>query len=352
MKKLKILLVRGGAPNGVAYHRLFKPHQVMCRYYDVDVKDCDFIEQVSDSSLQDIDIVIANRTIADTDNPADHIHQIKRIQKAGAKFILDIDDYWYLHKGHELSKWWNDNNMTSIIIANIKHADYVTVTHEFLGKLTQRKYTVLPNGIDVSEPQFERKTRVLRNTIDFGWCGSSNHFWDINLMTLSLRRLNEENVNYRMNFLGWNPQMKHSQIYEWALTGQGTVKDNQYTNIGGKEVESYAALYDHIDVSLIPLVDNTFNNCKSNLKILEAGFKGKAAIVSNVHPYNELLIHERNGLKVNPTDNLNGWYRTIKRLVNNPNMVNDLANQLYEDVQDYTLQKLSKLRYEFYQSIV
>jgi len=352
MKKLRILLIRGGAPNGVSYHRLLRPHKVLCQQYEYDVHDCDAIEQVSDETLKSFDIVIGNRTIASVGEVDKQIEQINRIKKAGPKVVLDLDDYWHLHKNHELSSWWAKHNMTSVIISNIKNADYITVTHEVIGQLTKRNYTILPNGLDNTEIQFERKTRAIRNTLDFGWCGSSNHIYDINLMSESLKRLNEEQVNYRMNFLGWNPEMKHSKYYEWILTGLGTAKDNQYTNIAGKEVDTYGALYDHIDVALIPLVDNPFNNCKSNLKMLEAGVKGKAVIVSNVYPYTSILKHEKNCLKVNPTDNHNGWYKAIKRLVNNPNMVIDLANQLHEDVKPYNLANLVKTRHEFYQSII
>lgn len=352
MKRLKILLVGGGRPNGVSYHRLLKPHQVMCRHYEVDVNDCDAIEQVSDESLQKFDIVIANRTLANGATCQEQLSQIKRIKHNGCKFIIDIDDYWYLHHGHELSKWWVSRNMTSLIEANISNADYVMTTHDVIGKLTKRDYIVMPNGIDASDMQWNVKPKAIRNTVEFGWCGSNNHIYDINLMGKALRRLNGEDVNYRMAYVGYSPKMPNVKKYEHVLTGYDTAKDNQYVNIQGLPVDEYATLYDQIDVALIPMVNNQFNSCKSNLKMLEAGFKKKAVIVSDVHPYTPLINHGVNCLKVNSTDNNNGWYKSIKRLCNDRELIKQLADQLHKDVQAYELSNLCHDRYKFYQSII
>lgn len=352
MSELRILLVRGGAPNGVAYHRLLKPHKVMQRYYECVVDDCDAIEQVSDESLSNYNIVITNRTIAQVNSVDAQVHEINRVKKAGVKFVLDIDDYWYLHAGHELTKWWAENNMSQLISANIAHADEVMVTHDVLGRLAERSYVVMPNGVDTTDLQFKVNPRKIRSTIDFGWCGSSNHLKDVGLMATSLKRLNEERVKYRMNYLGWSDKMKNYKQYEYQLTGHNTASNDVYTNIGGKAVDAYATLYDHIDVALIPLCDNTFNSCKSNLKMLEAGFKKKAVIVSNVHPYNSLINHCVNCLKVNAADNDKGWYKSIKRLIANPELITTLAEQLHKDVQPYELSNLCHSRYEFYKSII
>ena len=43
----------------------------------------------------------------------------------------------------------------------------------------------------------------------------------------------------------------------------------------------------------------------------------------------------------------------MKRLIDNPNMIEDLGNKLYETVKDkYSLQKVSKDRVEFLKSII
>lgn len=346
-KKLRLLLIRGSAPNGVSYHRLYAPHMRMKSDYDIEVYDCDKIEQVNNDTLRTIDIVIGNRTVTDGP-PEQQKFEIDRIKSCGAKFILDLDDYWYLYNNHELSGWWNRNKITSIIEANIRHANYVTVTHDLLGSKTKREYTVIPNGIDARLPQFQVVEKEIE-VVEFGWVGSGNHRKDITLMKESLRRLNTEQQPYKMKYCGYNAQLKHCREYEEILSG-GWSQHNNYSNIEGQPVDKYGYMYELIDVALIPLFDNEFNNCKSNLKMLEAGFKKKAVIVSDVHPYSPLIKHGVNCLKVNKTDR-NGWYKEMMKLIKQPDMVKELAEQLHKDVQAYEMGKINELRMKLYDSI-
>jgi hypothetical protein len=79
--------------------------------------------------------------------------------------------------------------------------------------------------------------------------------------------------------------------------------------------------------------------------MIEAGFKGKAVIVSNVAPYN-LLATDKNAYLVNSSRE---FYDCMKRALNNPNEVGDKIFQLREDVlKKYSLQDLSLKRNELY----
>ena len=42
----------------------------------------------------------------------------------------------------------------------------------------------------------------------------------------------------------------------------------------------------------------------------------------------------------------------LKTLINNPNMIKDLGEQLYEDVQKYHIKEVTKKRADWYRSIV
>ena len=54
--------------------------------------------------------------------------------------------------------------------------------------------------------------------------------------------------------------------------------------------------YQNKGICLIPLESNKFTACKSNLKMLEAGWAKKPVIVSGVHPYNKLGKDNKNCL--------------------------------------------------------
>jgi hypothetical protein len=129
--------------------------------------------------------------------------------------------------------------------------------------------------------------------------------------------------------------------------------DKPYRRLWGTDTFNYGNMYNEIDVALVPLVDNEFNNCKSQLKIIEAGFMGKAAIVSNVHPYTIDCVHEKNCLMVNKNMNQMDWFLNMKRLVNEPNLREDLAAALYETVKEkYHIKTTNETRKQLYRSIV
>jgi len=60
-----------------------------------------------------------------------------------------------------------------------------------------------------------------------------------------------------------------------------------------------------------------------------------------------------NALLVDPNKNHKQWFQHMKRLVENPNMIEDLGNKLYETVKDkYSLKKVCQDRSEFLKSII
>ena len=113
---------------------------------------------------------------------------------------------------------------------------------------------------------------------------------------------------------------------------------------------------------MAPLVDSTFNANKSQLKIIEAGFHKKALIASEVQPYTLDLISavdngnfndKGNALVVGKMKNHKDWAKHMKRLIDNPNMIEDLGNRLYETVKDkYSLRTTCKDRVQFFKSII
>jgi glycosyltransferase involved in cell wall biosynthesis len=120
--------------------------------------------------------------------------------------------------------------------------------------------------------------------------------------------------------------------------------------------------YNSFDVSLAPLVPSEFNANKSQLKAIEAGFHKKALIASETLPYTIDLVHalnegkftdKGNALLVSPSKNHKQWAQNMKKLIENPNMIEDLGNRLYETVKDkYSLVNVSINRTQFFKSII
>jgi glycosyltransferase involved in cell wall biosynthesis len=139
------------------------------------------------------------------------------------------------------------------------------------------------------------------------------------------------------------------------------VERENYVRVWTRPVTTYAKNYSKFDISLAPIKNHIFNRMKSQLKVIEAGFYKKALIASNVGPYTIDLKHalknggfvDGNALLVNENNNHSDWAKNIKKLVENPNMIVDLGERLYETVKDtYDLNKVTADRAELYKSLI
>jgi glycosyltransferase involved in cell wall biosynthesis len=137
--------------------------------------------------------------------------------------------------------------------------------------------------------------------------------------------------------------------------------DESYVRVWTQPVTSYAKNYSKFDVSLSPIKNTMFNRMKSQLKVIEAGFYKKALIASDLGPYTIDLKHclnhgnfvDGNAMLVDENRNHSDWAKHIKKLVENPNMVKDMGERLYETVKDkYDLNNVTKDRRAFYLSII
>lgn len=90
--------------------------------------------------------------------------------------------------------------------------------------------------------------------------------------------------------------------------------DKPYRRIKSKDIHNFISVYDEIDVSVVPLRPTLFNSCKSNLKLLEAGFMDCGVIVSDIAPYTPLATKD-NSFRLSEK-NFYEWQRYI---LQNPN---------------------------------
>jgi glycosyltransferase involved in cell wall biosynthesis len=116
-------------------------------------------------------------------------------------------------------------------------------------------------------------------------------------------------------------------------------------------------------VSLAPLEENIFNKVKSQLKVIEAGFHHKAIVAQNFGPYQVDLKNTiqygggfdltANGILVDSNKNHKDWHGAIKKLINNPELVKTLQDNLHETIKDtYSLNKVTEDRRNLYLSLI
>lgn len=323
----------------------------------------------------------------------------------GIIVIVDIDDYWLPTKEHPIHSIILHDKIHEKIIANLKEADYVTTTTKlFADEISKfnKNVVVLPNAINPDEPQFKQPNEE-SDRIRIGWLGGSSHLHDLKLLDGFISK-NGSEVNNKVQYVlcGFDTRGSVTEIdqktgqrkqrpirpeetvwarYEEIFTSNYGIisedykksliefKEQEYTSdstlpyrrVWTKPVNSYAANYSKFDISLAPIKNHIFNRMKSQLKVIEAGFYKKALIASQVGPYTIDLKHsfkeghfvDGNALLVQENRNHGDWSKFIKKLVQNPNLITDLGERLYETVKDtYHLKTVTVTRAEFYKSLI
>ena len=353
---MKILVIIPSYPkiSGVDYHRLLQPHKRMSEMFikEVDMYQINEIDSATIEFLQGFDLVVANRFISRVNGS----NVIMKLKEANVPYVLDIDDDYRLPEWHILQQASKNDKHAEKILQALHYAKAITTTHEYLSgtlkyEASQPNTFEIPNAINPDEEQYKFAKRKL-DVVKFGWSGSITHFEDVLLMhdgLLSLYNQHQYKDKFQVVYGGFSMDDETSRAIAGVLSCKGKATVEQFATFPSAPINDYARFYDTIDVSLIPLRNNRFNRLKSNLKLIESGFKKKACIVSNVHPYEPMLVNGKNCLVVK---HKNDWYKNMTKLIDNPNMIEDLSEQLYLDCQVQHIDRIAEARFEVYKTIL
>lgn len=349
----------------VDYYRMQKPFEVLGRNYDVMYRTADSLK-LEDEFIKSHDLVIFSRTIPQ--------YAIDKLNELCIPFGLDLDDYWYLPQEHILYESYKQNKTPELIINSIKAAHFVTCTTEILAEKIRPlnpNVHIIENGIDTEDTMWKPE-KIKSGRVRFGFTGGTTHIPDVDLVAKDVARSLYDNKFYhngQVVLCGFNAEFNQPSIYvgyERMLTDDlkplkfereylhslKTLhlvdgRNKPYRRIWNKDISEFPTVYDEIDVVLAPLKDSEFNRCKSNIKMLEAGFKDCGVIVSDIPPYSPLATKKNSFLL--SEKNFFEWQRYI---LLNPNALEDRKAQLRQDVEKFSLKKLSKKRFEIYESCV
>jgi glycosyltransferase involved in cell wall biosynthesis len=403
MEKINVLVLPSDQ-SGVGKFRSVDPHvKLQNMYPDEFHVDIDYQPNINDVNYwKKYQIVHFHRTIG-TDYDYS-VKVIENLKSMGIVVIGDIDDYWLPTKEHPIHQLIVQNKLHEKIIANLKVSDYVITTTELFAneiRKFNKNVIVLPNAVDPTDPQFNEPT-LESEKIRVGWLGGSSHLHDLKLLDGMVQKLSSVQDKLQYYLCGFDirgtiteinkntgektqrpikPEetvwVKYEQIFTdnykiitpkykdyletFTENDYPGVLDENYVRVWTRPVTTYAKNYSKFDISLAPIKNHIFNRMKSQLKVIEAGFYKKALIASNVGPYTIDLKHalkngqftDGNALLVNESNNHSDWSKNIKKLVENPNLITDLGERLYETVKDtYDLNVVTKNRAEFYKSLI
>jgi glycosyltransferase involved in cell wall biosynthesis len=406
MSKIKILAIPSDK-HGVGKFRIMDPYTFIGEKHSDDVHvDITFNAEDNDEYFLNYDIVVFHSFIHQTTHDS-NLNRIKWLKSKGIKVIMDIDDLWFVDQRHPMYYQIKASRIGEMKIEMMRLVDTITTTTSIFAKtimdrLGVKNVQIFPNAVNEDESQFQVNP-TKSDKIRFGWLGGSSHLHDLELMSNGISSTHYSfkdkaqfvlcgfDLRGTVTEMAPNGEKRQRPIqpletvwykYEKFFTDNYKVLSEEYKNYlhnftetpsfndenepyrrrWTKEINSYATNYNTFDVSLAPLVDSLFNGNKSQLKVIEAGFHKKAIIASDVDPYtldlisavdNGVLNNKGNALLVNPKRNHKDWAKHMKRLIENPNMIEDLGNRLYETVKDkYSLKNVCNDRVQFFKTII
>ena len=407
MSKLRILAVPSDN-HGVGKYRILDPYKFIGNNFSEEVHtDIVFDVEDNDDFFLNYDAVVFHSFIHKAPFER-NIQRIEWLKSKGIKVIMDIDDMWAVDQRHPMYEQIKATKLPEKKVQMLRLVDYVTCTTEYFANVIKERLGlrtnvfVFPNAVDENEPQF-KSNPIPSDRLRFGWLGGSSHLHDLDMLKSGIHTIQNQfldktqfvlcgfdlrgqvsEINKQTGEIRKRDILPHETVwsqYEKIFTNDYkslspeyskfllTFKDEKYSDENEpyrrrwtQEISRYANNYNYFDVSLAPLVESMFNACKSQLKIIEAGFHKKPIIASETSPYTIDLINavdegkfidKGNALLVSPRKNHKQWAQHIKRLIENPNMIEDLGNRLYETVKDkYSLMKVSKDRVQFFKSIL
>lgn len=269
-----------------------------------------------ESELYNFDVYIFHRP---------NINQIKYIsnlQKLNKCLIADYDDMIFGNAEHALTAPMalNDRDKEQEVIEYfrnntlvLQYFDFITCSTKPLAdhakNFTTAKIVQLHNTIADSVLSFINNNFTNKKIYDFGYfAGTSSHQKDFEVIQKPLTK-----------FLFENPYVNFLLIGDIKLDA----RLETLPNIHRSNLTYYLRLFDRIAscrYSISPLVNNFFNECKSNIKLLESSVAGTQLISTRIPDMQK--AHE---YKLSFADTENDWYEMFYYAITGSDNYEDLC---------------------------
>jgi glycosyltransferase involved in cell wall biosynthesis len=322
--------------NGVKYYRMLVPmkelekrgHTVKVTN-ELAVKDKDGNMSLIGDDIEWCDIIVLPRYF---DNSPNVIVSIVQYAKSLGKVVVyETDDYLHeIPEHNQAAEKVNLEENQKLIEFLEKEADIVTCTTRRLAELLDGE--ICPNSVDM-ELWGDLINQKKPGKFRIGWSGGWTHKKDLEMIVPVIKKLKEK---YKFEFIihGFDPEIPKTKLY-YKFYQQVRVLDYP---------ESIASL--GLDIAIAPLVDDEFNQYKSNIKWLEASMVGIPFVASNLPPYEMIKDGENGFLATTPHE----WYEKLETLILDEGLRARIAQKAREHIiENYDIKKTIQCWIDVYQ---
>ncbi len=227
---------------------------------------------------------------------------IRYAKAAGKRIVVDFDECPWRMTDMDAELAPRLEQERPFVEACLAEADLVTTTNPFLADFLtpfNSRVVILPNCLPGEWWNIERRPG---NSTRIGWIGGEGQRKDLEMVVGPLKRLLEprRDVEFHLTLFEDNPFEPKRQVKIIPST---------------RDLAGYPLLFSAIDIGIAPLVDNDFNRCRSDLKVLEYSGAGLAFVASSTPNYRNSVKHGHNGLLAGSEEE---WVESLAFLLDNP----------------------------------
>ncbi len=244
--------------------------------------------------------------------------------KLGKPYVAEIDDFLHHVSPHNAGGYgaWNPSTLYLFrAMELVRKAAALTVSTPQLA----REYFPYNDNIYVIPNYLDRdkwdNPKAIRNDdkIKIGWAGGNAHADDLAMISRAIERIvRDYNNNVVFETLGMTrhelANVFRMDIAEGICHKCGYAGEiNHFPGVGQNDYPLTLASLGW-DIALAPVINNSFGNCKSDLKIKEYAATGIPVIASDIIPYKEAV---KSGAMVCLVESYDEWYDAMAFLINN-----------------------------------
>lgn len=264
-----------------------------------------------------------------------HLEIMKMAHANGVPVWVDYDDDLFnIPSSNPASVYYRDQNVQMGIAQMIADAEVATVSTEYLKERLLKlngEIQVIPNAFNGRLLRYRRKPDEKRNKLIM-WRGSETHQKDLYLYTKQLVEVAQEQPSWNFTFVGSGFWLTTEALPPKQTTVCESIDPIEYFQLIHKLQPA---------ITIVPLHDNVFNRCKSNIAWQESTFAGALTLAPSWPEW------KRPGVTCyqNPADFKTGLLELIQTVDNTPDVASQMVSDSWRDIQqNFLLSKVNEQR--------
>lgn len=273
-------------------------------------------------------------------------------------FIVEIDDYLngVSPNNPGYHAWRPESLYLTRFLNCATKANAMIVTTDQLAReygLYNHNMFVVPNYLNENKWDLHQ-TKKNDGIIRIGWAGGNAHVDDLKMISPVIQKLvSEYKGKLKFETMGlMKSELKDTfPMIEFDGVCPSCNFQGEIETWGGEQLDNFPqVLASHgWDIAVAPVIDNAFNNAKSDLKMKEYSAVGFPIVASSVTPYEEA---QRSGCDVLLARTYEDWYNSLKQLIENADRRREMVVKNSEWVKQFWIEDNVTKYHEIFMQVI